>query len=280
MSGDIVIIGASRGPGRQLFDHLIKHNHSVVGIARNPRGLATSPSGRFVQCDASDTEQLAMLIGQNNTVINASRPEFLTNLLELDPPISRLIALGSTRIYTRFADEKCDRLAAMAHAIWMRDIPATILHATMIYGSQGLNNIERICKIARLSPLIPLPENGSALIQPVHVNDVVASIDAILKNPQTIGQTLIIAGQDPVTYREFIEACIELSGHRCKVLSLPYSVVSIIGLLTHLVPGIPSITQDEIRRLREDKNFDVTEVEDSLGVKPSSLREGLQQIFS
>ena len=117
MSGDIIIIGASRGPGRQLFDYLIKHNQSVVGIARNQRGLATSPSGRFVQCDASDPEQLAMLIGQNNTVINASRPEFLTNLLELDPPISRLIALGSTRIYTRFADEKCDRLAAMAHAI-------------------------------------------------------------------------------------------------------------------------------------------------------------------
>ena len=280
MSSDIIIIGASRGPGRQLFDQLKLTGRPVVGIARKQRGLVVSASAKFVTCDASNSQALAALIGQGNTLVNTSRPEFLTNLLKHKPSVARLVTLGSTRVFTRFPDQKCKNLNAMKQAISTQNIPTTILHPTMIYGSEGLNNIERIVKVARLSPLIPLPASGNALIQPVHVNDVVACIIACLEKTDTIGQTLIVAGRSPITYRELVETCIEFTGSRCRVVSLPYFMLSIIGMLTKIIPGIPSISQNEIRRLLEDKAFDVVKLEQLLGIRPLSVREGLRQLLT
>ena len=173
--------------------------------------------------------------------------------------------------------EEMQRLKEMSQAIWSHNIPATILHPTMMYGVPDFNNLERIFRIVKLSPLIPLPFKGSALIQPVHVKDVVACINACLIKPKTIGNTIIVAGKHAITYREFIETCIEISKAKCRVIPVPYFMVSLVGLMTHLVPGIPTVSQDEIRRLREDKNFDIAYLEKKLGVKPYSLREGLTQ---
>ena len=277
MTREIIIIGASRGPGRLLFDQLSQLHEPVLGIASERRGLVTTVTSRFASCDAGNSEDLEKLIGENNTVISVSQPAFLTGLLERKPVISRLIAVGSTRIYTEFPDEKCSSLVEMSRAIWRDDIPATILHPTMIYGEHGYNNLARIFRIARLSPFIPLPFEGSSLIQPVHVNDVVSSIKACLDKPQTIGQTIVVAGRHAVSYRELIETCIEISNNKCRVISLPYFFVSLIGLMTRLTPGIPTVTQNEIRRLKEDKNFDTEDLEETLGVRPLSLRDGLKQ---
>ncbi|SVE35251.1 uncharacterized protein METZ01_LOCUS488105, partial [marine metagenome] len=64
-----------------MFDQLRRGEQPVLGIARERRGLVTSTSASFVQCDATDGEDLAELIGENNTVVSLSRPEFLTSLL-------------------------------------------------------------------------------------------------------------------------------------------------------------------------------------------------------
>ena len=277
MSGKIIIIGASRGPGRLLFDQLRQQQQPVLGIARERRGIATSASASFVECDATDGKRFAELIGKNNTVVSVSRPDFLTSLLLRKPTISRLIAIGSTRVYTKFPDDKCSSLLAMSDAIWTEDIPSTILHPTMIYGVPNYNNIERIFRLTKLSPLIPLPFGGSTLVQPVHVNNIVSCIKACLNNPHTIGQTIVVAGRNAVTYRELVETCIEISQSKSRVVSLPYFLVSLIGLLTRVVPGIPTVTQDEIRRLSEDKNFDMTELEQKLGVRLYSLQDGLKR---
>lgn len=78
-----------------------------------------------------------------------------------------------------------------------------------------------------------------------------------------------------MTYRRFIELCVELSGSKCRVVSVPYFLLSLFAPLTHIIPGLPTITQDEIRRLLEDKNFD-TESLQRLGIDPVSLEEGLR----
>ena len=275
----ITIIGASSGPGRLLYEELLNDGIPVIGIARNPRGIPRSSTAQFVQLDAGDTTALAKLLNDNTLLVHCSRPEILTSLLALNPTISRLIALGSTRIYTRFPDDKCARLAAMSHAISMGDIPATLLHPTMIYGAPGLNNIERVVRIAKMSPIIPLPDNGSSLIQPVLASDVVKAIRACIDNPSSIGRTIAVTGKAATTYRRFIELCIESAGEKCRVVSMPYALLSILAPITHLIPGVPVITQDEIRRLLENKDFS-TEGMNDLGIEPTALDVGLKSLVA
>ena len=274
----IVIIGASSGPGRMLFERLRDEDREIVGIARNQRGLQPTDRARFVTLDAADALALNDTISADDTVIHCSRPEFLTGLLTLKPEFARLIAIGSTRIYTRFPDDKCARLAAMAHAIWMSDLPATILHPTMIYGAPGLNNIERVMTIARRVPFIPLPLGGSALIQPVHASDVVSAIVACLDDSETTARTMIIPGGAAITYRQFVEACIKAADSHSRVVSLPYWLMSILGWITQLTPFIPDITQEEIRRLLEDKAYDTDDACQLLGVEPLDFETGLSRL--
>jgi nucleoside-diphosphate-sugar epimerase len=274
----IVVIGASSGPGRMLFERLRDEDREIVGIARNQRGLETTDHARFVSLDAADSHALAETISAEDTVIHCSRPEFVTGLLHLKPEFERLIAIGSTRIYTRFPDDKCARLAAMSHAIWMSDLPATILHPTMIYGAPGLNNIERVMTIARRAPFIPLPLGGSSLIQPVHASDVVSAIVACLDDSETTAHTMIIPGGAPLTYRQFVEACIEAADTHSRVVSLPYWLMSTLGWITQFTPFIPAITQDEIRRLLEDKAYDVDDACNLLGGEPMDFQTGLSRL--
>jgi hypothetical protein len=50
--------------------------------------------------------------------------------------------------------------------------------------------------------------------------------------------------------------------------------------LTRLIPGLPSIGADEIRRLTEDKAFDIAPMRDILGVLPMPLEQGLALTFT
>ncbi len=56
---------------------------------------------------------------------------------------------------------------------------------------------------------------------------------------------------------------------------MPYLLMSIAALLTPLLPGLPNVTQDEIRRLLEDKQFDTTDMKALLGREPIKLEDGL-----
>ena len=146
----ITIIGASSGPGRLLYEELMAEKIPVVGIARKRKGVLTSRTSQFFELDARDSSVLKNLIKKDATLVHCARPEILTSLLELNPDIQRLIALGSTRVYTQFPDEKYAQLIKMSEAIWRSKINASLLHPTMIYGAPGLNNIERVIKVARI----------------------------------------------------------------------------------------------------------------------------------
>jgi len=57
------------------------------------------------------------------------------------------------------------------------------------------------------------------------------------------------------------------------------SLLRLVAPLTSFIPGIPSIESDEIRRLSEDKAFDIMPMFNRLGVHPIALADGLTQTF-
>jgi hypothetical protein len=50
--------------------------------------------------------------------------------------------------------------------------------------------------------------------------------------------------------------------------------------LTKFIPGVPQVRPDEVRRLLEDKAFDITEMRAELRIDPIPLPEGLARTFS
>ncbi len=274
----IAVLGATGNVGRALVAALGARGAEIVAIARTVsdlQSLGGAVHPYTVDLDG-DGQMLHEALEGVSCVINVAHARFTRKIIAALPHNAvRLITLGSTRKFTRFPDQKAAQMqdAQAAHA---QGVNGIILHPTMIYGGAD-NNISRILKIVRWTPLVPLPQQGRALLQPIHRDDVVQCLLAAVS--EDVGSApIIIAGAQPMTYARIIQTCGRSAGRRVRVISVPLPVMMALAWLTRCVPGVPPIARDEVRRLLEDKAFDIGPMQVRLGVKPCTFEEGLARM--
>lgn len=274
----LAVIGASGNVGRALVPELSRRGAEVAAIGRTASRLPHMADGVLPICVDLDSpgKDLREALGRADCVINVAHARFTPRIIAALPdPAVRLVTLGSARKFTRFPDEKAAQMldAEAAHG---EIANALILHPSMIYGGAD-NNISRILKLVRWWPLIPLPQQGRALIQPVHRDDVVQCLLAAI----SIGagrEPLVIAGARPISYAQAIRSCANALGRKTTIVSFPYGGMLALAWLTRILPGLPAIGGDEVRRLLEDKAFDISAMQTRLGVNPCAFEEGLARM--
>lgn len=275
----IVIFGSSGRTGRLLTHAFSARGHDVIGVGRREAVLADLPCTPVV-FDLEEGHRPQSITRPGDVVVNAAHARFTRAIASLcAPDIARLVVIGSMRYKTRFPDSKARQVQDAAAVLEEGNLPWVMLHPTMIYGAEGENNVQRMAALIRRFHVIPLPLGGRSLIQPVHVNDVVDAVVAAALKPDFARKTVHLGGPQAVSYRAFLEEIAQASGTWVRVLPLPLSILQIIAAVTRLLPGVPSITGAEVRRLMEDKAVDVSEMETLLGVTPRSLAQGLEETF-
>jgi nucleoside-diphosphate-sugar epimerase len=154
-----------------------------------------------------------------------------------------------------------------------------MLHPTMIYGAEGEDNVQRLAALLARVPVVPLPGDGRALVQPIHQDDVTRCLLAALEVPWATPRALVIAGPAPLPYADFVRAVARAAGlPPPRLVSLPVWLLRAVAPLT-VLPFLPRISRDELRRLMEDKAFPIDDMVTTLGVTPVSLDEGLARTF-
>jgi nucleoside-diphosphate-sugar epimerase len=155
-----------------------------------------------------------------------------------------------------------------------------MLHPTMIYGAAGEDNVRRLAALLRRLPVVPLPGGGRALVQPIYQDDVTRCVVAALGRAWAGPCSMVIAGPVAVSYAAFVRAVAAAAGLRRvpRIVAVPGLVVMAGSFVTRL-PGLPRVGVGEVRRLMEDKAFDVAEMREVLGVEPVGLAEGLRRTF-
>jgi nucleoside-diphosphate-sugar epimerase len=155
-----------------------------------------------------------------------------------------------------------------------------MLHPTMIYGAQGENTVQRLAAMVARLPVAPLPGGGRALVQPIHQDDVTRSLMAALQRDWDGPRTVVVAGPEPMPYRDFLREVAAAAGFRAPpILPIPALPLRLAAPLTRVIPGLPRVRADEIRRLTEDKAFDIGPMRAILGVEPIPLDQGLALTF-
>ena len=201
-------------------------------------------------------------------------------ILDAAPAEARIVLMGSTRRFSRWADAHGDGVRAGEAALLASGRNGVILHPTMIYGAQGEDNVQRLAALMRRLPLAPLPGGGRALVQPIHQDDVTASLRAALARDWEAPKALVIAGPEAVRYADFLRAVCHAAGVRVPpVLPVPLAPLLALSPLTRLLPFLPTVRASELRRLTEDKGFDTGPMRAELGVVPRSLEAGLAGTF-
>ncbi len=276
------VIGASGRSGASLVRALRARGITAVPVVRAPaRWAETGLGGTPRVADLADAAAMARALADATHVASTAHARHAASVLAAAPSgARRLVFLGSTRKFTRWPDAHGDGVRAGERAMLASGRPAIMLHPTMIYGAAGENNVRRLAALTRRLPVVPLPRGGASLVQPIHQDDVTRSVLAALALPPAAPEALVIAGPAALPYAEFLRAVMAADGQRPgRVVGVPAWPLLLAAPVLGRLPGLPRIGRDEIRRLLEDKAFDIAPMRARLGVTPIPLADGLALTF-
>ena len=273
------IVGASGRSGAALCRSMLADGLAWVPVVRSaPRWAATGLPGVPRVADLEDASLLAAL-RDARLVVSCAHARHIPAILAAAPQAERFVFLGSTRRFTRWPDAHGLGVQAGEAALRASGRAGVILHPTMIYGAAGEDNVRRLAALLRRLPLVPLPDGGRALVQPIHQSDVTRSLRAAMTVEWDGPEAVVVAGPAPLPYAEFVRAVAAAAGLRPpRIVPVPAGLLQAVAPLTRL-PGLPRIGADEIRRLGEDKAFAIDGMRRMLGIEPIALATGLALTF-
>ena len=279
---NVTLLGATGRTGGRVLRRLAADGHFVRALGRDPARLAAlKRAAETRQADLTEPEGLRQALADAEVIVSCAHARFTRALLAAAPAsCTRMVLLGSTRALSRKPDPAGQQVRDAIVAFGESQRPGVMLLPSMIYGAQGENNVQRIARLLRWSPVIPLPNGGRALIQPVHVDDVAHAVAAAITQEAALGPPIIVAGPRAVTYADFVRAIASASGRRVAIASVPVKVLQGLAKLTRVLPGLPAIERDEVDRLLENKAYDIKALRERLDVAPRSLEEGLRETFA
>lgn len=281
MSDTVHVIGASGRSGAAVCRALLAERITPVPVVRSPaRWAATGIPGAPRIADITDPAALRAALRDANDIVSTAHARHAAAILAAAPQGARFVLLGSTRKFTAWPDEHGNGVLAGEAAFLGSGRSGVMLHPTMIYGAQGEDNVQRLAALLRRLPVLPLPGGGAALVQPIHQDDVTRAILAALRRGWDGPHSLVLAGQKAVSYADFVRAVATAAGvRRPWIVRFPAWPLIALAALSGVLP-LPTVRPAEIRRLLENKAFDIGPMQETLGIYPAPLEEGLARTFA
>jgi len=275
------IIGASGRSGAALCRALLADDIAVVPVVRDAakwaaQGIPLAPR----IADLADPAALSLALRDATSVVSTAHARHAGTVIAAAPADARFVFLGSTRKFTSWPDAHGDGVLTGEAAFLASGRMGVMLHPTMIYGAQGEDNVRRLAALLRRLPILPLPGGGNALVQPIHQDDVTRAIRAALALRWDGPHSIVVAGPTPLRYTDFVRAVAAAAGlPPPRIVGFPLAPLIVAATLSRFVPLLPNIQAAEVRRLTEDKAFDIAPMRALLRVEPVPVEVGLVRTF-
>jgi nucleoside-diphosphate-sugar epimerase len=275
------VIGASGRTGLTLCRSLAADGLAFVPVVRSAkRWRAAGLPGDPAVADLRNRRALRRALAGARYVVSCAHARHVPVILEAAEDAYRFVFLGSTRKFTKWPDDHAAGVLAGEDAFRRSDRFGVMLHPTMIYGAQGEDNVQRLARLLKRLPVVPLPGGGRSLVQPIHQDDVIRCIRAAVEAEWHRPETMVLAGADRVSYADFVRAVAAAAGlKRPRIIGIPAWLLRNLAPVTTVLPGLPRVRTAEVRRLLEDKAFGIEPMRRLLGVSPIGLAEGLRRTF-
>jgi NADH dehydrogenase len=129
-------------------------------------------------------------------------------------------------------------------------------------------------------PVIPIPGAGRSLFQPIHIDDLAASIVNSLDfsdAPHT-PKIIELGGSEQVSFEDLIKEFARRLGVKKPIFHAPLPLLFAIAPLFELLEN-PPITADQLRNLSHDNICDLSQMRSLLKIEPLSFYESMDKIF-
>jgi len=253
----ILLTGASGFIGQHLLHALQAEGHDVVCAVRRPRPGTNSIHADFTR-DTDPSTWLARLAGIDaviNTVgifresgaqtfarLHTEAPRALFAACAASEDVHMVVqlsALGADQdaatpyhLSKKAAD---DYLAALP-------IRACIVQPSLVYGPGGTS--ARAFKALASMPFVPRLGDAPQLVQPIHVDDLVAAIVSLLRQRLPLpahggtAQRIALAGPQALPFTDYLAALRGAMGMgRLRVLRLPNGAARLLARVGRWLPG-------------------------------------------
>ncbi|MEI7634661.1 MAG: NAD(P)H-binding protein [bacterium] len=277
----ILLTGVTGHTGCRLADHLAARGGRVRAMTRSPGKIPAGLRGRIevFQGDLENAGQAADAARGCSAVLALTHIRFAPLVIGAAQTagVSRAVFMSSTRRYTKYPEATARQVMAGEEAVRSSGLEWTIIRPSMIYGGRQDNNIEHLVRSLRRFPVHPLPGGGRMLWQPVFVWDVVAAIEAALDDPASIRNEYTIAGPQPISYACMVRTILRVMNRRVLLVPIPMAGLKSVAWLSGWISGRPRITMEQIRRLEEDKVFDISPAAHDLHFQPTPFEAGIRR---
>ncbi|MCX7016307.1 MAG: NAD(P)H-binding protein [Candidatus Sumerlaeota bacterium] len=274
----IFLTGATGHMGSRAARRLVERGRRLRCLVHTPDHRRFLPEGvEAVEGDVEDVARLAEAMRGAEACLHLAHIRYAPHAVEAcrRAGVQRLICMSSTRRYTRFDCDSARAVVAGESAVEVSGLRWTILRPSMIYGGDRDNNIERLIRHFRRTRLFPLVRGGRQLVQPVFVWDVVGAIEAALERPASIGCAYTLAGPEPLTFRQMVDAAARIAGCRPLFVPVAYPLAFAGAWLAERLLRRSPLTVEQVQRFLEDKAFDLADARKDLGFDPISFETGM-----
>ena len=154
-------------------------------------------------------------------------------------------------------------------------IAHVVLRPSLLFG-EGDDFFPRLA-FSLLFPVVPVPGDGKARFQPVHVDDGAQALVAAVGRPEIAG-VHEIGGSEPLTYDEMLAETMRATGKRRPTVHLPVPLMKPPALVMGLVMADPPVTIDQLDLLKVDNTPTKNALEPVFGIRPRPFRGALDYL--
>ena len=290
----ILLTGANGFIGRYLLAGLLAAGHEVIPAVRRPQEAdRLLPAPRAIKVDFNrDTKTRDWLPrlagieavincagilhpsrGQSIAAIHAGAPKALFEAcrqagVKRAIQISAISAEASAR--TAYAATKldADRFLQASDLDWI------VLRPSLVYARGAYGGTALLRALAALPFAIPLVGRGNQEFQPIHIDDLVATVIAILHRPDITKATIDPVGPDRLTMRQIlIDLRRWLGLPQAPVIEVPRALIRAMAGLGDIAGG--TINSTALTQLEHGNTGSLDAFEKATGLKPRPWRDAL-----
>jgi uncharacterized protein YbjT (DUF2867 family) len=182
--------------------------------------------------------------------------------------------MGSAWRYSAVPNTRADEVRKAETQFLAGGHNGVMLHATMIYGGNQENNIQRLLRTIQRFPILPVPGGGRQVVQPIYIDDVVDCLFAAATRNWTARHVVGLAGK-PLTWRAMAEVCARSINRRCEIIPVPASLLMVtISLLNRILAKPVDI--GIVQRFGEDVRIPLSDMKNMFAVQPRDFEAGLR----
>jgi nucleoside-diphosphate-sugar epimerase len=154
-----------------------------------------------------------------------------------------------------------------------------VLRPTLMFGWFDRKHLGWLSRFMRLVPVFPIPGDGRYMRQPLYVGDFCQIIMRCVERRVTSG-VYNITGFEQVDYIDIIRQIRRVTGARCLLLKLPYSLFHFLLALWAVFDRNPPFTTQQLAALCADDEFELIDWPALFQVTPTDFNAAIEETFT